>query len=86
MTAKEIMTKQAECIGPDTSIGDAARTMKDRDIGFLPVCENDRLAGAVTDRDIAVRGVAERRDADTPVREIMSRDIVYCFEDDNLKK
>jgi CBS domain-containing protein len=56
--------------------------MRDSDIGFIPVTDGDRILGAVTDRDIATRAIAQGRDPDsTPVREVMSREIVYIFED-----
>ena len=60
-------------------IRDAARTMKEIEAGFLPVAENDRLIGMVTDHDITVRAVSEGKGPDTPVR-----DVVYCFEDDDF--
>jgi CBS domain-containing protein len=86
MRVKEIMTASVECISPSTTIQDAARMMKELDIGPLPVCgDNDRLAGIVTDRDIAIRAVAEGLDpATTKVREIMTPHIVYCFEDQDV--
>jgi CBS domain-containing protein len=82
----EIMTREPELISPDASIKDAAKRMKDEDIGALPVGENDRLIGMVTDRDIAMRGVAEGRAPETtPVRDVMSEKILYCFEDDSIE-
>ena len=86
MKIMEIMTRVPELIDPDTSIRDAAKRMKDEDIGALPVGENDRLIGMVTDRDIAMRGVAEGRAPETtPVRDVMSEKILYCFEDDDIE-
>jgi CBS domain-containing protein len=58
--------------------------MAEADAGVLPVGENDRLVGMVTDRDIAVRGVAQGKGLDTPVREVMTPDVQYCFEDEDL--
>lgn len=82
MKIREIMTEQVEIVGPDTSLRDAARMMRDADIGFLPVGENDRLVGTLTDRDIAIRCVAEGRDpARAVVRDAMSSGIDYVFED-----
>jgi CBS domain-containing protein len=82
----EIMTREPELISPDASIKDAAKRMKNEDIGALPVGENDRLIGMVTDRDIAMRGVAEGRAPETtPVRDVMSEKILYCFEDDDIE-
>jgi CBS domain-containing protein len=82
----EIMTREPELISPDASIKDAAKRMKDEDIGALPVGENDRLIGMVTDRDIALRGVAEGRAPETtPVRDVMSEKILWSYEDDDIE-
>jgi len=85
---KDIMTPNAECVRPDDSLQDAARRMRDLDVGPLPVCgDNDRLAGIITDRDIAVRAVAEGKDPKTSkVREAMSEKIIYCFEDQAVEE
>jgi CBS domain-containing protein len=86
MKIMEIMTRDPELISPDASIKDAAKRMKDENIGALPIGENDRLIGMVTDRDIAMRGVAEGRAPETtPVRDVMSEKILYCFEDDDIE-
>ncbi len=86
MKIKEIMTSDPELIDPNASIREAAKRMKSEDIGALPVGENDRLIGMVTDRDIAIRGVAEDRTPDaTTVRDVMSEKIFYCFEDDDIE-
>ena len=86
MKILEIMTRDPELIDPDSSIRDAAKRMRDENIGALPVGENDRLIGMVTDRDIAVRGVAEDRTPEsTTVRDVMSQKIFYCFEDDDVE-
>src|SRR5215217_8731727 len=68
---------------PDQTIQDAAKIMSDVDAGVLPVGENDRLVGMITDRDIAVRAVAEGKGPDTPIREVMTQDVKYCYEDDD---
>lgn len=62
MLVREVMTRGAECVAPTASLPDAARKMRDLDVGPLPVCEDDRLVGMVTDRDIIVRAVADDRD------------------------
>jgi CBS domain-containing protein len=81
------MTRNVECIGPETPIAFAADKMRQRDIGFLGICENDRLVGTVTDRDIAIRSVAQGRDPRlAPVREIMNPQVFYCFDDDDIEK
>jgi CBS domain-containing protein len=87
MQAKDIMTNKAEIISPDTTLNQAAQKMRSQDIGFLPIGENDRLIGAITDRDIVVRGLAAGKNADTTtVKDIMTNDIRYCFETDTLDK
>ncbi|HEY3251419.1 MAG TPA: CBS domain-containing protein [Ignavibacteria bacterium] len=87
MQIKEVMTPRPEFIEPATTIMDAAQRMQDRDIGAIPVGENDRLVGMVTDRDITTRAVAGGNDPKTtPVRDIMTRGICYCYENDNIEK
>lgn len=88
MLLKDVMTPNPECIPPDATLQEAARRMRDLDVGPLPVCgDNDRLAGMITDRDIAVRAVAEGKDPKTAkVREAMSAKIIYCFEDQAMEE
>ena len=86
MQLKEMMTPQVEVIAPEATIREAAEKMSHRDIGPLPVCDGERLVGMVTDRDITVRAVAEGRDpATTLVREVMTSDLVYGFEDQDVQ-
>ena len=83
MRVSEVMTRGVECIGAGATLQEAAAKMKSLDIGPLPVCENDRLVGMVTDRDITVRATAEGEDpAVIRVRDIMTPEVLYCFEDD----
>ena len=86
MKVQEIMTTNVECIAPDTTIQEAAERMKSLDVGFLPVCEKDRLIGTVTDRDIVIRGIAENRNNQTSARTVMTSDVFYCFENDDVEK
>ena len=82
MLARDLMTHGAECVGPQEKLRDVAVKMRDMDVGSFPVCEGGRLTGIVTDRDIAVRCVAEGADPNTAsVRDAMSEDLVFCFED-----
>jgi len=84
MRVYEVMTKGAECIRPEASLREAAGRMKDLDVGSLPVCDNDRLVGVLTDRDIAVRSVAAGHDPKAHrVQGTMTPDLVYCFEDED---
>jgi CBS domain-containing protein len=81
-----MMTAKIEDIPADATLMQAALKMKLLDIGAIPVRENDRLVGMITDRDIAVRAVAEGRDPNrVPVREAMSRDICFCYEDQSVE-
>jgi CBS domain-containing protein len=85
MKVHEAMTRDVCLANPQQSIRDAARLMADRDIGALPVGEGDRLVGMITDRDIAVRAVAEGRGPDTKIGDVMSHEqVMYCFDDEDL--
>ena len=85
MLVKKIMTRNLETILPTASLHHAARKMRDLKLGSLPVAEDGILIGMITDRDICCRGVADSFDpATTAVSEIMSRDIWFCFGDDNV--
>ena len=87
MEIREIMTKHVDLVDPDTTIRDAAVRMRDDHVGALPVGENDRLVGMVTDRDIAVRGVAtDCAPSECTVREVMSEGVYYCFEDEDAEQ
>lgn len=80
----EVMTGDVRIASPDDTIRKAAQQMVQGDVGSLPVGENDRLIGMITDRDIVVRAVAEGKNDETPVREVMTESIRYCFEDDDV--
>ena len=83
MRVAEVMTRNVRLIEPNQTIRDAARLMAEMDAGIMPVREGDRLVGMITDRDIAVRAVAQGRGPDTPVREVMTDEVKYCFEDED---
>ena len=84
MRVSEIMTRDVRITEPGATIQDVASTMAAIDAGFMPVGENDRLVGTITDRDIAVRAVGEGLGPNTPVRDVMTRDVKYCFEDEDV--
>lgn len=87
MQLKEIMTADVEVIRPESSIADAAKKMRSLDVGSLPVCDGERLVGMITDRDITIRATADGRDPkNTLVRDCMSPEIVYCFEDQSAEE
>lgn len=78
----EIMTRDVRTTTPDTALGEVAKMMRDGDMGSVPVVENERLVGIVTDRDIVVRSVAEGKGAETPVRQAMTTEIFSVKPDD----
>lgn len=84
MLVKDVMTTDFRLASPQTTLRQAAEMMRDGDYGYLPVGDNDHLVGAVTDRDIVVRGVAQGYEPQTPIRDVLSKTIVYCFEDDEI--
>ncbi|HEX6611949.1 MAG TPA: CBS domain-containing protein [Hyphomicrobiaceae bacterium] len=87
MKVRDAMTRDVRMANPEETIRHAAQAMAQIDAGALPVSENDRLVGIITDRDIAVRAVAEGLPADTRVREIMStEDVCYCFDDQDIEE
>ena len=86
MKVCDIMSSDVELVNPDDSIQSAAKKMADSDIGFLPVGENDKLVGMVTDRDITLRAVAQGKNPKkTKVREIMTDKVLYCSEDEEIE-
>jgi CBS domain-containing protein len=85
MRVSEAMTRDVRVATPGQTIREVAKVMDEIDAGVLPVGENDRLIGMITDRDIAVRAVAQGKGPETPVRDIMSQDVKYCFEDEDLE-
>lgn len=85
MLVREIMTRKMETVAPTATLREAAQKMRARDLGSLPVMEDGKLLGMITDRDICCRGVADGFDpVRTEVQEIMSRDISFCFSDDTV--
>ncbi|HEX2494796.1 MAG TPA: CBS domain-containing protein [Steroidobacter sp.] len=84
MKVREAMTRDVRLVRPDQNIRDAANLMAELDIGVLPVEEDDRLVGMITDRDIAVRAVAQGLGPETSIREVMSREVKYCFDDQSI--
>ena len=85
MQVSKLMTRDVKLITPSQTIRDAAQMMLELDAGALPVQQDDRLVGMITDRDIAVRAVAEGKSPDTPVGEVMSSEVLYCFDDQEIK-
>ena len=84
MRISDVMTRDVQSVTPQQNIRDAASLMARIDSGALLVHENDRLVGMLTDRDIAIRAVAAGRDGQTPVGEVMTRGVRYCFADEDV--
>ena len=85
MLARDLMTHGVECVSPNEKLRDVAVKMRDRDVGSFPVCDGGRLTGIVTDRDIAIRCVANGDDPNrTAVRDAMSEELIFCFEDQSV--
>lgn len=84
---RDIMTRSPRCVPPDTTLTEVAKIMGELDVGSLPICDDDRLTGMITDRDIVLRAVAQGRDPrSTTVREVMSGSIAFITEDDDVEK
>jgi len=84
-TLRNVMSREVQVISPDATIREAAKAMLEGDFGMMPVGENDRMIGAISDRDIAVRAVAEGKDSNAKVREVMSEGITWAYEDDSVE-
>ena len=85
-TIRDVMTGDVKIVGPSQTIRDAARLMASADIGSLPVGENDRLVGMVTDRDLALRALAHGLDHETPVRDVMTTAVKYCHDHEDVEQ
>ena len=85
MKVSKCMTRDVELVSPTQTIRDAAQMMAELDAGALPVQQDDRLVGMITDRDIAVRAVAQGKSPETPVRDVMSPEVLYCFDDQEIE-
>ncbi len=83
---KDLMSRDVKVISPDISIQDAAIKMREVDFGMMPVGEDDRMIGTLSDRDIAIRAVADGMDASTKVRDVMSEGIAWAYEDDSVEQ
>jgi len=86
MKIRDVMTRTAQLTSPDDTLRHAAQMMKECDCGVLPVADGDRLVGMITDRDIAVRGIADGKGPDTNVRDVMTDEVMYCFDDDGIQQ
>ena len=84
-TVRDLMTTSVETVGPDATAKDAAAFMLSADTGSIPVCDGDKIIGMITDRDIAVRGVAAGKGPDCSVRDLMSSDVVFARDTDDVE-
>ncbi len=83
---KDVMSRDVKVLNPEATLKDAARQMRDGGFGLMPIGENDRMIGTLSDRDIVIRAVAEGRDANTKVRELISEEVVWAYENDSVDK
>ena len=88
MQCKQIMRQNVQFVRGDDEVGSAAETMRNAEIGFLPVCdpENNKIVGTLTDRDITIRLVAEKKMPETPVADIMTTAPIFCHSNDDIGK
>jgi CBS domain-containing protein len=85
MRVSEVMTRDVRVTSPSETIQEAAAIMAEIDAGAVPVRDHDRLVGMITDRDIAIRAIARGKGAETPVGDVMTADVRYCFEDEDTE-
>ena len=85
MKISKCMTRDVQLANPTQTIQEAAQMMADIDAGVLPIGQDDRLVGMITDRDITIRAVAQGKSPDTLIREVMSSEVLYCFDDQELE-
>ena len=85
MKVSEVMTREVQTVRPDEPVQQAASFMLSADAGSIPVTDGDRLIGMITDRDITVRGIAKGYGPDTPVRELMTNEIICARDDDDIE-
>lgn len=87
MPIKDIMTRNVKVVGPEEPIQRAAQRMAEENVGFIPVCDGGRVIGVITDRDVTIRAVAQAADArTTPVRQAMTEDVTWCYEDEDIDR
>jgi len=84
MRVAEVMSRNVQLASPEDRLQDVAKRMVSEDVGFMPVGENDRLVGTVTDRDIVARAVAQGRDGQCKVRDVMSSEVKFCYDDEDM--
>ena len=83
---KDLKSRDVKIISSDMTIKDAASQMRDGDFGMMPVGEDDRLIGTISDRDIAIRAIAEGKDTGIKVRDVMSEGVAWAYEDDSAEE
>jgi CBS domain-containing protein len=86
MKVSEAMSRDVRIASPEETVQKAAETMASLDAGVLPVGEKDHLVGMITDRDIAIRGIAKGKGPEAKVREVMTEDVKYCFDDQEVEE
>src|SRR5690242_14607394 len=85
MNIRDVMTRDTQLCKPDDTLQHAAKLMQECDCGVLPVAGGDRLVGMITDRDLAIRAIGEGKGPNTKVRECMTQEVLYCFDDEDIQ-
>jgi predicted transcriptional regulator len=85
MQVKEVMSRNPDYLTADATIREAAQHMRDRETGFIPVAQNDKIIGTITDRDLTMRVLAEGRGLDERVSSVITDKVLYCYEDSDIK-
>jgi CBS domain-containing protein len=85
MKISDVMTPDVQLCTPEDTVRDAAEAMAELDVGLLPVAQDDHLVGMISDRDVAVRAVGKGRGPDTRIRDVMTADVKYCFDDQDVE-
>lgn len=85
MKILEVMSRDIEVIEPEATLRQAAERMRALDVGALPVCDGERIQGMLTDRDIVVRGLAVGLEPTAPVEQVMTREVAWCYDDDDVE-
>jgi len=84
---KDVMSQNYKFMAPDSPVAEVAQAMRDMDCGFMPLAENDKMIGMITDRDITIRAVAEGMDiSNTPARDVMTAKTFYCYDDQDVEE
>ncbi|MGQ9424509.1 CBS domain-containing protein [Gilvimarinus sp. F26214L] len=86
MQVKQAMSQKPDILAANATVRECAQHMKQLDTGFVPIAKDDRLIGVITDRDLAVRVLADGKSPDDPVSSVETQEVLYCMEDDDIRE